>query len=46
MKQIRSDADQMTALLKGNVRTTDPADYIDAKNFLTSLANEARFPVN
>ncbi len=45
-QKIRQLTDKMQADLKGRVRQVRPGDYVDAKRFLTSLAHEARQPVD
>jgi hypothetical protein len=42
--QIRGAVDDALAKLKTNIRAIDTQHYIEARNFLTSLAYEANFP--
>jgi hypothetical protein len=43
---IRNTVDSMHAKLKGQIRAVNSKFYIEANNFLTSLAREAEFPAN
>lgn len=43
--QINSTTKQMQSILKENIKTMAPDDYLAAKNLLEGLAYEARFPV-
>jgi hypothetical protein len=43
-RQIRATVDAMLAMLKSQIRELDSRSYLDARNFLNSLAYEADFP--
>jgi len=42
--KIRQATDDMLELLKGRIRDLDSRNYLDARNFLSSLAREADYP--
>jgi hypothetical protein len=44
--EIRKTTDAMEAQLKESITDIPPTDYIAAKDFLVSLANEARYPAH
>ncbi len=44
--EIRKTAEAMEAKLKQSIADLPPDDYIAAKSFLTSLANEANYPAH
>jgi hypothetical protein len=44
VSQIRKTTEAMEAKLKASITDIPPGDYIEASNFLKSLANEARYP--
>jgi hypothetical protein len=43
-KQIREAVDATLAKLKDHIRDYDSRSYLEARNFLSSLANEANYP--
>ena len=43
--EVQKATERMKVTLRAMQRRLDPATYVAAKEFLTSLANEARFPV-
>ena len=43
---IKAAARQMKAKLKGQIRTISPSEYVQAKNFLSSLEYEAQLPLD
>jgi hypothetical protein len=42
-EDIRRAVEQMKSLLKGQIKSTRPEEYLNARRFLDSVAHEARF---